>query len=178
MNFHPDHAFYWADDGRKIGFQLWEAAGQTDQALAFLDESIADEPFCLFVSWHPPHNHGGGECQRCKGFDAPEEFKALFREDETTPRAHLPNTPENRRMTLGYYAMCSEVDHHFGRLLRKLQQKGLDGNTLVIISSDHGETFGAHAAQCHKGNPEDGSVRVPLVMRMPGVLPTGVSANC
>ena len=76
-------------------------------------------------------------------------------------------------MTLGYYAMCSEVDYHFGRLLRKLEEKGLDDNTLVVFSSDHGETFGAHAAQCHKGNPEDVAVQIPLVMRMPGVLPVG-----
>jgi uncharacterized sulfatase len=76
-------------------------------------------------------------------------------------------------MTLGYYAMCSEVDHHFGRLLGKLEEKGFAENTLVVFASDHGETFGAHAAQCHKGNPEDISVRIPLLMRMPGVLPAG-----
>ena len=74
--------------------------------------------------------------------------------DEIVPRGQLPNTAENRRMTLGYYAMCSEVDHHFGRLMEKLEEKGFADNTLVVFTSDHGETFGAHAAKCHKGNPE------------------------
>jgi arylsulfatase A-like enzyme len=173
VNYHPDHAYYWTEGGQKVGFQQWEAAGQTEQALAFLDECTAQQPFGLFVSWHPPHNHGGGDCAGYHGFDAPEEFKALYHEDEIVPRAHLPNTPENRRMTLGYYAMCSEVDYHFGRLLEKLKQKGFADNTLVVFTSDHGETFGAHAAQCHKGNPEDVAVRVPLLLRMPGTLPAG-----
>jgi arylsulfatase A-like enzyme len=173
VNYHPDSCYYWTEDGNRVAFDKWEAEGQTEQALKFLDDSTDQEPFCLFVSWHPPHNHGGGDVEFYSGFDAPEEFKDLYSEDEIVPRAHLHNTPENRRMTLGYYAMCSEVDYHFGRLLRKLEEKGLDDNTLVVFTSDHGETFGAHAAQCHKATPEDVSVRIPLLMRMPGVLPSG-----
>ncbi|HKJ89844.1 MAG TPA: sulfatase-like hydrolase/transferase, partial [Oceanipulchritudo sp.] len=173
LNYHPDQCFFWTEDGRKEKFRQWEAAGQTDQALEFLGDLDEREPFCLFVSWHPPHNHKGGTPEDFWGFDAPEEFKAWYHEDEIEPRKHLPNTLENRRMTLGYYAMCSEIDHHFGRLLKKLEEKGLAGNTLVVFTSDHGETFGAHAAQCHKGSPEDVSVRIPLLMRMPGVLPEG-----
>ena len=34
-------------------------------------------------------------------------------------------------MTLGYYAMCSKVDHHFGRLMAKLKERGVDDNTLA-----------------------------------------------
>jgi arylsulfatase A-like enzyme len=177
INYHPDHSYYWSDDGEKVKFDQWEAAGQTDQALAFLDDVTTDDPFCLFVSWHPPHNHCGGDDRTYQGFDAPEEFKALYNEDEIIPRGHLQNTPENRRMTLGYYAMCSEVDHHFGRLLKKLQDKGVDKNTLVVFTSDHGETFGAHAAKNHKCNPEDVSVRIPLLMRWPGELPAGYTSQ-
>ncbi len=173
VNYHPDHCYYWTQDGRKVHFKQWEVAGQTEQALAFLDECTAEQPFCLFVSWHAPHNHGGGDRARYKGFDAPEQFKALYDQDSIIPRGHLPNTPENRRMTLGYYALCSDVDHHLGRLLAKLKEKGFDDNTLVVFTSDHGENFGAHAAQCHKANPQDVAVRVPLVMRLPGVLPAG-----
>lgn len=173
VNYHPDHSFYWTEKGLKKKFASWEVAGQTEQALDFLDSSTSDEHFCLFVSWHAPHNHEGGDARRYSGFDAPEEFKNLYNEQEIVPRAHLPNTHENRLMTLGYYAMCSEVDHHFGRLMAKLAAKGFDQNTLVVFTSDHGETFGANASQCHKGNPEDVSVRIPLLMRMPGVLPAG-----
>jgi arylsulfatase A-like enzyme len=173
VNYHPDHSYYWTEDGQKVKFNEWETKGQADQALEFLDTVNSDDPFCLFVSWHAPHNHGGGKPGDYWGFDASEEFKALYNEDEIIPRGHLPNTPEKRRMTLGYYALCSEVDHHFGRLIAKLKEKGFDDNTLIVFTSDHGENFGAHAAQCHKGNPQDVSVRVPLLMGMPGTLPEG-----
>jgi arylsulfatase A-like enzyme len=120
VNYHSDHCYYWSEEGEKKQFNQWEVSGQTEQALDFLDESAkTDDPFSLFVSWHAPHNHGGGDHEKYKQFDAPDEFKALYDEDQIIPRAHLPNTPENRRMTLGYYAMCSEVDYHFGLLLKK-----------------------------------------------------------
>lgn len=177
LNYHPESSYYWNENGEKVMFGKWEAEGQTDQALEFLDKSTDGQPFCLVVSWHAPHNHQGGNPDDYWGFDAPEVFKALYNEDEIVPRGHLPNTAENRRMTLGYYAMCSEVDHHFGRLLKKLHEKGLAEDTLVVFTSDHGETFGAHAAQCHKGSPEDVSVRIPLLMRMPQVLPEGYTSE-
>lgn len=173
VNYHPDHCFYWTEDGEKVMFNQWETEGQAEQALEFLDTVNPDNPFCLFVSWHAPHNHDGGDSDGYQGFDAPEEFKRLYNEDEISPRGHLPNTPENRKMTAGYYAMCSEVDHHFGRLMDKLKERGVDENTLVVFTSDHGENFGAHAAQAHKGNPYDVSIRVPLIMWMPGMLPEG-----
>lgn len=173
INYHPDEAFYWSEDGRRVKFNQWEAGGQTDQALAFLEETDPGQPFALYLSWHPPHNHFGGDCQGYSGFDAPPEFKALYNEEEIIPPRDLPNTPENRRMILGYYAMCSEIDHHFGRLMRRLEERGLAEKTLVVFTSDHGETFGANAAHSHKNTPMDVSVRVPLLMRWPGRLPAG-----
>ena len=171
VNYHPDHSYYWSEEGEKVMFNEWETKGQAGQALNFLDTVDSQDPFCLFVSWHAPHNHGGGDRNAYWGFDAPEEFKSLYNEDEINPRGQLPNTPENRKMTLGYYAMCSEVDHYFGQLMDKLKERGVDENTLVVFSSDHGENFGAHAAQSHKGNPHDVAVRIPLLMRMPSELP-------
>ena len=170
VNYHPDHSYYWSEEGVRVMFNEWETKGQADQALEFLDSVDSENPFCLFVSWHAPHNHGGGDRDAYWGFDAPEEFKGLYDEDVIKPRGQLPNTPENRKMTVGYYAMCSEVDHHFGRLMEKLKERGVDENTLVVFSSDHGENFGAHAAQCHKGNPHDVAVRIPLILRMPNKI--------
>lgn len=173
VNYHPDHSYYWSEEGERVKFNEWETKGQADQALEFLDTVDPDNPFCLYVSWHAPHNHGGGKRAAYRGFDAPEEFKDLYDEDEIIPRGQLPNTQENRKMTLGYYALCSEVDHHFGRLMSKLKERGVEENTLVVFSSDHGENFGAHAAQSHKGNPHDVAVRIPLMMRLPGTLEAG-----
>lgn len=76
VNFDPDHAF-WREDDRKRFFGKWEVEGQTDQAVQFLADQSPDEPFVLFVSYHAPHNHAGGDQERYTSFDAPEEFKDL-----------------------------------------------------------------------------------------------------
>jgi len=67
------------------------------------------------------------------------------------------------------------VDHEFGRLLDKLAERGLAGNTVVVYTSDHGDHFGSHAAPTRKSTPEDVSVRVPLLIRGPGVPRGAVS---
>lgn len=71
-------------------------------------------------------------------------------------------------MLQGYLALCSEVDHNVGRILDAVEDAGLSDTTLVVFSSDHGETFGAFDNFSHKSSPEDVSVRVPLILRVPG----------
>ena len=60
-----------------------------------------------------------------------------------------------------------------GQLLDKLDETGLRDNTLVIYSSDHGEMAGEHGCWW-KSNYYEGSVGVPLIARLPGVIPAGV----
>lgn len=74
---------------------------------------------------------------------------------------------ELRSVKHGYYAMISEVDHHVGRILEKLEQLGLENDTIVVFTSDHGEYLGEHL-RYGKGHPgEDCVSRVPLIVRDP-----------
>ena len=57
--------------------------------------------------------------------------------------------------------------------MAKLKEKGLEDDTLVVFTSVHEKIVGAPAAQCHKGTPQDVSVRIPLIMLLPGRLPPG-----
>lgn len=172
LNYDPDHAFYWDGDEKRL-FGDWEVAGQTAQALDFLNRQTTDQPFSLFISYHAPHNHFGGDAEAYSGFDAPEEFKALYDPSALNLRPTIPDNARSRRMVQGYLAMCSEVDHHVGRVLAHLDELGLAENTIVVYTSDHGETFGAYSNHWHKGSPEDVSVRVPLIMRLPEGLAAG-----
>ncbi|SEE97116.1 sulfatase family protein [Ruania alba] len=167
LNYDPEHAFSW-QDGERVPFGAWEVAGQTDQALAFLDEQDEDAPFSLFVSYHPPHNHLGGDAETYSGFAAPEEFLSLYDPDEVQLRPTVPDNARTRRMVSGYLAMCSEIDYHVGRIMARLAERDLLENTIVIYTSDHGETFGAYSNHWHKSSPEDVSVRVPFILRLPG----------
>ncbi len=63
--------------------------------------------------------------------------------------------------------MVSEVDHHVGRVLDRLDELGMAENTVVVFTSDHGEWLGEHL-KYGKGYPGHDCVsRVPLIVRWP-----------
>lgn len=76
---------------------------------------------------------------------------------------------------LNYYAQAAYVDHEVGRILDFLELRGLANNTLVIFTSDHGTELFDHGIGNDKHNFFDASLRVPLIMRLPGVLPAGAT---
>ena len=169
LNYDPDNAFYWDGDQKRY-FGTWEVEGQTDQAIDFIEQQTDTQPFSLFVSYHAPHNHDGGDAARYSSFDAPEEFKDLYdpeNPESVSIRPTIPSNPRTRRMMQGYMALCTEVDHNVGRIIDSLEEQGLLDNTIIVYTSDHGETFGAFDNFAHKGSPEDASTRVPLIVRMP-----------
>jgi arylsulfatase A-like enzyme len=62
------------------------------------------------------------------------------------------------------------VDAKLGEFLAALRQRGLLEDTVVVLTSDHGEGFGEHGALLHGFAPYDEIVRVPLVVRLPAKL--------
>ena len=73
-----------------------------------------------------------------------------------------------------YYAMITQVDDAVGLVLKELKKSGLDKNTLVIYTSDHGDACGSHRMIDKHYVLYDEEVRVPLVMRWPGVIRKGI----
>jgi choline-sulfatase len=71
-----------------------------------------------------------------------------------------------------YFGLCEYFDQQVGRVLDTLKRTGLDRNTLVLYCSDHGEMAGEHGCWW-KSNYYEGSVGVPLVARLPGMVPAG-----
>ncbi len=75
---------------------------------------------------------------------------------------------EFRHYLHDYYRMVEAVDRQIGRLLAALRETGLDRNTWVIFTSDHGEGMGAHR-WVQKASFYDESVRVPFLVSGPGI---------
>jgi choline-sulfatase len=75
---------------------------------------------------------------------------------------------EIRNARHAYYAMVSYCDDLLGRLMAALAALGLDRNTLLVVTSDHGDMLGERGLW-YKMNFFDGAVRVPLIMQGPGV---------
>jgi arylsulfatase A-like enzyme len=69
------------------------------------------------------------------------------------------------------------VDEEIGRLLDKLKKLELYKNTLIIISADHGESFGEHNIYFHHGSLFDTELRVPLIMAGGNIFPQGKTIN-
>lgn len=65
------------------------------------------------------------------------------------------------------------TDAHLGRILDRLQDKGLLDDTVVVVTSDHGEEFFEHGRKGHGDTLFDETIRVPLVIRYPRRIPPG-----
>jgi arylsulfatase A-like enzyme/Flp pilus assembly protein TadD len=132
---------------RMTSDRILERRGEdvTRLATEWLDANH-EEPFFLFVHYYDPHTV----------YDPPAPFGERFAND--------PYTGE-----------IAYVDHHVGRLLERFEQLGLDESTLVVITADHGEMLGEHGEETHTYFVYEGAVRVPLILKGPGIEPRVIS---
>ena len=170
LQFDARHAYYWDEHGQKQLYGDWEPYAQTRQAQHFIEEN-ASRPFALFLSWHPPHNWGGGH----EGYNAPEDLLKLYDPAKLTLRPNVEDTPKVRQMYQGHMAMCTGLDRAFDQLMTTLQKQGLAENTIVIYTADHGDMLLSQGWRYNKGIPENESIHVPLLMRWPRALKPHVS---
>ena len=72
-----------------------------------------------------------------------------------------------------YEGEVSYVDHYFGLILDKLKELGLEEKTLIVATSDHGSEFHEHGFLEKKLNLYEEISQIPLIMKLPGVIPEG-----
>jgi len=171
----------------------------TDAAVAFLreqkpSERETDQPFLLVASLHNPHDI----CYWCmdrrefleiapgsKLPPLPANFEPLPDEPEFVGMcrqravyapeiAFTPGWDETewRRYLYAYYRLTERVDQQIGRLLTALEESGLSNDTLILLTSDHGEGVAAHKWVTKLMLWEE-VVKVPFVVRFPGAVPEG-----
>ena len=85
----------------------------------------------------------------------------------------LPDMEEVIRYRRYYYASCTMVDHHCGRVIEHLQRSGQLDNTIVVYFSDHGDACGDNYTMGKHQAHYDSFLRVPMVWRWPSGLPGG-----
>lgn len=177
LRFGPGEAWYWDEQGRKVIYDEWEPYGQTRQALDFLDDCAQnpDDPFALFVSYHPPHDEGIQEGRFC--YDTIPELMDKYDRNKIKLRPNVEDSPGVRRDYHGHMAMCTGIDEVFGQIVDKLKEKGLEEDTIVIFTSDHGDLLSSCGKPWAKAFAEDGSCRVPMLMRYPERLPAGTTSD-
>jgi arylsulfatase A-like enzyme len=176
---------YYRDSPEPLPIPGYEPVFQTDLALDFL-RAPASEPFCLFLSWGPPHDpyHALPPADAARYDPARIAYPANFLRDDP---AHWPpgrslqpllRQTDPRQALAHYYGHITALDRELGRLLAELDRLGLADNTLVVYTSDHGDMLWSHGRQM-KQQPWDEAVRIPLVVRWPGHVPAAsVHAGC
>ncbi len=88
--------------------------------------------------------------------------------------------PKTNHKNAVYAAMVESVDDSVGRLLQTLEETGLSQRTLVIFTSDNGGLLGPTdnaPLRSGKGFPYEGGIRVPLIVRWPGVIEPGSTCD-
>ena len=73
------------------------------------------------------------------------------------------------RMIAAYYGMVSQLDHNIGRILDTLDELGLTDDTMVVMTTDHGEMLGDHRIIFKGPVHYEGLLRVPLIVRGPDI---------
>lgn len=151
---------YYLDTDELIRREGYEPTIQADLAMDFM-RTHRDGPFFLQVSWGPPHDP----------YDkVPELYRAMY-DPATMP--YRPNVQDvNKRAYCDYYAHIAALDVETGRLLDFLKESGLDENTIVVFSSDHGDMLWSQG-HTHKQKPWEESIHIPLLMRWGKGLPAG-----
>lgn len=81
----------------------------------------------------------------------------------------MPDERTVRNARRAYYSAVSYVDDGIGRILDRIRALGLAGNTIVIVTADHGDMLGERGLW-YKMSPFEQSVRVPLIVSAPGLL--------
>ncbi len=162
---------------------LGKPAFQAEKACEFIHKHRA-HPFALCVSFLEPHMpffgprdalHPPDEVALPGNFHHVSEAGAPLRtrlnRAATFARGHsgypLQTEADWRQMIARYWGLCSVVDSAVGRILGALEAAGVEDETIIIFTSDHGDMMGSHRmiAKCVM---YEEAVRVPLMVRLPG----------
>ncbi|MDP8222990.1 MAG: sulfatase [Candidatus Lernaella stagnicola] len=139
----------------------------TDKAVAWL-ETQGDEPFFLFLHYfdvHNPFGQGGAPVGR---FTSDPECRGPVTVHEAVAAAYQENWDAFDCITALYDADIALVDRELGRLFEYLKHRGLLEETLLIVTSDHGELLGKGEGVTHGLTLREPEIRVPLLIRFPG----------
>lgn len=172
----------WAVDPSPLPAEHYLDTWVGDRAVEWIDGWSGGGPFFLWVGFPGPHDP----------WDAPAEYVERYQgSDIPLDSTNRPDVPENgplqvflqrfldysssstltderaREVRRHYFANVSLIDEAVGKILAALQRRGLDENTWLVYTTDHGEMLGTHGL-LNKMVFYEPSVRVPLIVRPPG----------
>ncbi len=175
-NFGKDADGFYRN-GKKEKAKGWMSEVVVNEAISWLDKRDTSKPFITMLWFSEPH----------VPVLAADEFQVIYDNKESRAAAatlkfggpQVKRRVEPDKMKL-YFGCITMLDHHIGRLMTYLGEKGLRDNTVVIFTSDNGPehrtptAFGSPGdLRGAKGHMHEGGYRVPGIIRWPGKIKPG-----
>lgn len=190
-NHNHFDSYYCGQTNEHIPLPGYEPEAQTDLAINYINQH-KDKPFCLFMSWGPPHDPYKAPDSYMKQFP-PEQIgyrpnvneremvdylletdKSEINERHAKMRKSWRHTLDNekpmREMIQGYYAATKALDDCIATLVKAIDKAGLRDNTILVFTSDHGDMLGSHR-MASKQMPYEESISIPFLIRYPNRIP-------
>ncbi len=181
-----DTCYFEDDDPTPIQIEGYQTDGLFQKTMDHLSTRSSDNPFACVLSVEAPHPPR----------EAPEEYEARWRDREISLPPNFmveadldfdatgwsrPMNEEDRDRLIHdrrmYYAMIENLDWNVGRLMTMLEESGLAENTIVILTSDHGDSLGSHCYD-QKQYPFEESCGIPFIVHGPGCgIPQGTTIS-
>lgn len=159
---------YWDTDGKRHDPREWSPLHEAGKVISYLknEGKVRDgkKPFFMMVAMNPPHSpyRSLDDCME-------EDFN-LYKNQPLDSLLIRPNADTKMKKAASapyYFASVTGVDRAFGEILQTLKELGLDKNTIVVFSSDHGETMCSQRIDDPKNSPYAESMNVPFLVRFP-----------
>ena len=155
--------YYLNDNPEPVWIKGYEPDAQTDIAIDYIQKKAEDEfPFCLFLSWGPPH---------CPYRMLPDKYLEMYPPKKIKPKSNASENAD-KSIIAGYYSHVTALDDCFGRLINTIEKCGIKEDTIVVFTSDHGDMLFSHN-KGWKMKPWAESVNIPFIIRWPEKIKEG-----
>lgn len=151
-----------------------------DRTLEILERD-KDKPFCLMLSIPDPHGPDQVRAPYNTMYDnlnfsvsrtanpTPSEIPGWLNLKGKNNKFKSKNFQKNM---VNYFGMVKNIDNNVGRILNFLKENNLEGNTIIVFTSDHGDLLSEHG-KLNKGLPYEMSARVAFLVRYPNKVKSG-----
>ncbi len=147
------------NDNKPVRLPGYRVDALTDAAIRYIDEQCRlQDPFFLFLSYIEPHfqNH-------TDSYPAPIGYEDRCRRNLWVPPDLQALSGSTFQHLAGYYGMCRRLDEALGRIFDTLISLGIEDDTIVLFTSDHGCHFKTRNRE-YKRSCHESSVRIPTFL--------------
>jgi arylsulfatase A-like enzyme len=166
----PYNTVLYDHDNQAVKLPGYRVDALTDAAIRYLDQhqnrNQDGKPFFLFLSYLEPHHQN-----HIDDYPAPTGYRERYQGRWIPPDLAALGGSTHQHIG-GYFGLVKRLDEALGRLLDALKSLGLEENTIVLFTSDHGNHFKTRNAE-YKRSCHEASIRVPTALTGPGFIGGG-----